>query len=278
MLWSHPGGLNLNDRKFCSDVDVQLGNVRACFAWPCCLTLGDTRSLNLFANDVVNVKAFTMPGKHLDENPSEDPQNYFASSMDSHVTTYKLIAELFSPKIGIEKGALCVDVVKNKIGKCLFKGFIKGKEGERVTIAGRRRNHHAALEDCVAVPAPFVQNKDGHWFKINKTGDPKKCELFPLYVPRDPDQATLDEEQAIKDMFGDGDIDEAEKPPSPLQAPVAVVAGSGSDGHAASVIHYLRLQYTRLRQLLGGLVVDVTDDANAAAAAAPNAVATPNGL
>ena len=66
----------------------------------------------------------------------------------------------------------------------MYKGYVKGKEGQRCRIQGKRRNYDAMLEDCIGIPPlrSFVKDKDGVFSKLTKVV-PEGGWLFKLFGP-----------------------------------------------------------------------------------------------
>lgn len=115
--------------------------------------------------------------------PTEEPKNY-SLARAATVINYVTLTTKFSPQFKPEKGKLVVDVNKNRVGTCVYKGFVKGKEGERCTIKGQRRNHHAALEDCAGIPplGSFVQDENEVWHKL-MNADVKGASVCKCFGP-----------------------------------------------------------------------------------------------
>ena len=78
--------------------------------------------------------------------------------------------------IPLETGCTIVDMNKGKGGLCTEIGFVKGMEGERVTIEssgrrGNKRKHFGLIENCRVVPKPgyFAKHlKEKYWVKVLK--------------------------------------------------------------------------------------------------------------
>ena len=125
--------------------------------------------------------------KGTDVLPTKNPKNY---SLARSVTLvdYKTLATQYSPRYEVAKGRLIVDLKKNRAGTCINIGFVKGKDGERCTIKGNRRNHHADRQDCVAIPPlnTFVQDKDGVWHMLCNA-DARGAGLYQCFGPLNVD-------------------------------------------------------------------------------------------
>ena len=119
---------------------------------------------------------------------------------------YQTLAADYSPKAVLEKGNLIVDLVKKKAGTCVHKGHVKGKQGAFCTIKQNRRNHHAPVQNCLAMPNlnTFVHSdKEKFWFKfVEATADGAK--LYACYGPL-PKALETAETKEIEKLFASSD-------------------------------------------------------------------------
>ena len=92
----------------------------------------------------------------------------------------------YVPDCKFASGNYGVDVAKKKIGRVVNIGFVKGKEGKRVTLSckskRKARNHFALIEDCVPMPAQgtFWRHRQARfWVHVNGF-DLGTCLLFVI--------------------------------------------------------------------------------------------------
>ena len=140
-----------------------------------------------------------------DDLPSENPKNY-SLARRCILVDYKTLANEYSPKALLQKGSLVVDIVKKKAGTCVHKGHIKGKQGAFCTIKQNRRNHHAEVNNCLAMPDlnTFVHSDDEKfWFKfVEASVDGAK--LYACYGPL-PEALETKATKEIEKLFESSD-------------------------------------------------------------------------
>ena len=108
---------------------------------------------------------------------------------------YKILAQHWRPKRRIKAGSLVVDLMRGRMGTCVYRGWIKGKEGNRCSIDyGKRNKHHALLGDCVPVHpvGTFIRDEDGNWFKVMSTTNPAAAEVSQCFVKDDANAASTE--------------------------------------------------------------------------------------
>ena len=108
---------------------------------------------------------------------------------------YKILAQHWRPKRRIKAGSLVVDLMRGRMGTCVYRGWIKGKEGNRCSIDyGKRNKHHALLGDCVPVHpvGTFIRDEDGNWFKVMSTTNPAAAEVSQCFVKDDANAANTE--------------------------------------------------------------------------------------
>ena len=146
-----------------------------------------------------------------EEVPCENPKNY-SLARKCILVDYKTLAAQYSPKAVLQKGSLIVDVVKKKAGTCVSKGHVKGKQGAFCTIKQNRRNHHAAVNNCLAMPNlnTFVHSDvEKLWFKFVEA-HPDGAKLRACYGPL-PQALETAATKEVEALFASSDEDDAGK-------------------------------------------------------------------
>ena len=97
------------------------------------------------------------------------PEHYRLEAVPEDFTTAMFLKRFPSAHstVQFEKDRYCADSAKKKIGPIVEVGFVKGKQGQKVTLQQKNRKHYGDIDNCRVLPqkGDFWKDDNGVWFK-----------------------------------------------------------------------------------------------------------------